>query len=148
MFVGLTISSAKIRGSQEPQNFLLFDDASQVILSRTFRPAKPIVYDKQKFATASDLSEYIRNQHNIDWITAEWQAQEARFANPAAKAALLATGSKYLQYNVTNPNLGIGSDGKGKNIYGTILIALREKIKNEEAYVRQLKKSKKLVARL
>jgi len=129
----LAIPSAKLMGSEEPSK-LVFNDASNPLLGRTYKLQKPIEYDNKTFATAAALSAYLQAQHGIDVGAAEYHAQEKKFHDAVAKMALLATGNSYLRYDVKDRILGIGIDDKGSNIYGIVLMFIREKMRNEQKF--------------
>jgi len=125
-----------LMGAEPPR--YLFNDSSNPLLGRSYNLQKHIVYDKKTFATIAELSAYL--QHRMEKGTAEFNAQNASFQDEAAIKALLDTGHKYLQYDVANPELGIGIDGKGNNLYGQILMVLRAKIRNEQKQISKLRK--------
>ncbi len=130
----LGISSSMLMGSEEQHNYLVFNDASHPKLSRLYQLEKLITYDHKNFETAAELATYLVEHRRIDKGEAEYYAQNERFKDERSKTALLATGSSDLKYCVADPILGTGIDGKGKNVYGQILMLLRDKIKKEQLF--------------
>ncbi len=128
----VAIPSCRLMGAEEPQDPVVFNDASHPLLGRSYRPQNPIIFDKLSFQTSDELFDYLCERHHpLDLC--EELTQLARFLeDEASKQALLATGDRLLQYNVENRELGIGTDGTGKNRYGKILMRTRRSIRSEE----------------
>lgn len=73
---------------------------------------------------------------------------KARFSNPELERILLGTGNFPIHYESNDPFLGIGSDGKGANIVGKILMQIRHNSRNksniESARKKELAENKRI----
>lgn len=58
---------------------------------------------------------------------------EVRFENPKLQKLLIATGILPIQYESNDPFLGIGPDGRGKNLVGISLMQIRHSLRLQES---------------
>lgn len=104
------------------------------------------------------IAESVRNQMGIYQIynqnvhqelfntisTAVHKGFDSRFKNPELQRILVGTGNFPIQYESTDPFLGIGSDGRGANLVGKALMQLRHnlKIKADEDRRNEIERAK------
>ncbi len=126
----VAVPTAQLMGAQEPQDRIVFNDATHPLLARSFTPQRPIISNREPFATTTELFDHNRDS-NSDPYLVEYETQIERFLqDKASKAALLATGNAQLEYNEADPVMGIGADGQGQNKYGKVLMQLRSEIRS------------------
>lgn len=94
---------------------------------------RQIISSTSKQSEIRDLSLNFRNKCSEEVkVNSLQDAYSSSFKNPTLRLKLIETGNKKLLFEDADPFLGIGEDGKGKNIVGKILMRLRSQIKIED----------------
>ena len=87
--------------------------------------------DKPFGILSNNYNERYKEQENKTIKAALTKGIEAMFHNPTLKNLLLSTGNGKIYYLSPNPLLGVGSNSKGKNLYGILLEQQRNKLRVE-----------------
>jgi predicted NAD-dependent protein-ADP-ribosyltransferase YbiA (DUF1768 family) len=94
---------------------------------------RQIISSTSKQSEIRDLSLSFRNKCSEEVkVNSLQDAYSSAFKNPNLRLKLIETGNKKLLFDDSDPLLGIGEDGRGKNVVGKILMRLRSQIKIED----------------